>query len=146
MPLADRVGITRGRTRARFVSYIFGIFAALGTALAALGVYGVVSHSVSERRREFGVRVSLGATSRDILRDVLREGNVLALLGVAAGLLFTRQTAAWLYPFLNGRDDIYDAPLFAAIALALAATTVVAALVPALRAARVDPVTALRAE
>ena len=90
------------------------------------------------------MRISLGATSRDILRDVLREGNVLALLGVAAGLLFTRLTAWWLYPFLNGKDDIYDAPAFAAIAAALAATTVVAALVPALRATRVDPVDALR--
>jgi putative ABC transport system permease protein len=144
MPLADRMGITRGRTRARFVSFIFGIFAALGTALAALGVYGVVSHSVSERRREFGVRISLGATSRDILHDVLREGNVLALLGVAGGLLFTKETITWLYPFLNGKDDVYDAPLFAAIALALAATAVVAALVPALRATRVDPVDPLR--
>ena len=144
MPLEERWGITRGRTRARFVSFIFGIFAALGTGLAALGVYGVVSHSVSERRREFGVRISLGASSRDIIRDVLREGNVLALLGVAAGLYFTKQTVAWLLPFLNGKDDVYDAVLFAVIALALAATTIVAALVPALRATRVDPVDALR--
>lgn len=146
MPLEDRLGITRGRAGARFVSFIFGIFAALGTALAALGVYGIVSHSVRERRREFGVRISLGATPRDVIRDVLREGNVLALLGIAGGLLFTRETVAWLYPFLNGKDDVYDAPLFALIALALAATTVVAALVPAVRATTVDPVEALRNE
>jgi len=144
LPLEDRWGITDQRTAERFVALIFAIFAVLGTVLAALGVYGIVSHSVTERRREFGVRISLGATTRHVLHDVLREGNVVVLLGIAGGLFFTKQPVMWLMPFLNGKDDMYDAPLFAAIAIALMATAWVAALVPALRATRIDPVDALR--
>jgi putative ABC transport system permease protein len=146
LPLEDRWGITDQRTAERFVALIFAIFAVLGTVLAALGVYGIVSHSVTERRREFGVRISLGATTRHVLHDVLREGNVVVLLGIAGGLFFTKQPVMWLMPFLNGKDDMYDAPLFAAIAIALMATAWVAALVPALRATRIDPVDALRNE
>ena len=146
MPLDDRLGITTARTRERFVAFIFTIFAAIGTALALLGVYSIVAHSVTERRREFGVRISLGATSARILRDVLREGNLVALLGIAGGLLFTKWTAFWVIPFVNGKDDVFDAAFFALIAISLALTTVLAALIPAVHATRIDPTEALRSD
>jgi len=128
-----------------FVAALFSAFAALGIGLASLGIYGLVSHSVAERKREMGVRIALGATSRDVLRAVLREGNVLALSGVALGLLFTKYSVAWLDAF-SMEDDRYDATYFAAMAAALFIVTVLAALVPALRATRIDPVESLRSE
>ncbi|HTE44947.1 MAG TPA: FtsX-like permease family protein, partial [Gemmatimonadaceae bacterium] len=139
----ESMGLTAAREGIKFVSSLFGLFAALGVALAAFGVYGVVAHSVAERRREFGVRIALGATARDILRAVLRESAVVALAGVALGLLATK----FELPFLQVtvfEDDLYNAPLFALVAFVLAATTAAAALVPALRATRVDPTESLR--
>lgn len=145
-PLDDWFGLTVSRARGAFVAAIFSLFAILGTALVALGVFGIVAHSVNQRRQEFGVRISLGATRGHILRDVLRDGRMVALAGVALGLFATARTMSWLYYFLNGEFDINDAALFASLAAALVATALVAALVPALRATRVDPVEALRNE
>jgi putative ABC transport system permease protein len=122
---------------------MFSLFAALGVALAAFGVYGVAAHSVAERRRELGVRIALGATSRDILHAVLRESATVVLLGVAFGLLCTKYGVR-LLGNLAIEDDFFNAGLFAVVALALAATAVTAAMVPALRATRVDPTESLR--
>jgi putative ABC transport system permease protein len=135
----------RERASHDFVAAMFGTFAALAIGLAALGIYGIVTHSVAERKRELGVRIALGATPRDILRAILREGNVLALSGVAVGLLCTKYTAGWLLAF-SREDDQYDAPFFAAMAAALFIVAVLSALVPALRATRIDPVESLRSE
>ena len=140
----DAYGLTNQRARERFVALIFSTFAALGTGLAMMGVFGIVAYSVNERRREFAVRVSLGATPRIVLRTVLREGNVLVLVGTAAGLLLTKRSAPWLGTFLTGANDLYDAPLFAALALALALAVFLAALIPALRVIHADPIEALR--
>jgi putative ABC transport system permease protein len=137
--------IWRERASHDFVAAMFSTFAALAIGLAALGIYGIVTHSVAERKRELGVRIALGATSRDILRAVLREGNVLALSGVAVGLLCTKYTAGWLLAF-SREDDQYDAPLFAAMALILFIIAVIAALIPAMRATRIDAVESLRSE
>ena len=144
--LDDRLGLKVGAARDDFVAVIFGLFAALGTALVALGMFGIVAHSVVQRRQEFGVRISLGATPGHILRDVLREGRIVALSGAALGLVLTGRGMAMLYLFLNGEFDINDSLLFASIAAALVATALVAAVIPALRATRVDPVEALRGE
>ncbi|MGH9888151.1 MAG: FtsX-like permease family protein, partial [bacterium] len=108
-------------------------------------IHGIVAHSVAERTRELGVRIALGATSRNILHVVLREGNAVALAGVAVGLYFTKRSAGWLQAF-TFEDDRYDAPLFAAMAAALFLVAVLSALWPALRATRVDPVESLRSE
>jgi len=144
--LEDRAKITLTRVQQRFVRLILTIFASLGVGLAALGVYGIVSHSVNERQREFGVRISLGATPRHILRDVLREWVVLALAGVAVGLYLSRTSVGWLGLFLVNWDDFYNPVLFAAMSLMLCVTALLAALAPAWRATRVDPVDALRNE
>jgi len=143
--MEDALGVTDVLWRTRFLALVFTLFAALGVALAAFGVYGVVAHSAAERRREIGVRIALGASARDVLRAMLRESLVVALAGTAAGLLCTKY-GVMLLKSVALEDDIYNAWLFALVALVLGATTVVAAMVPALRATRVDPTESLRNE
>jgi putative ABC transport system permease protein len=135
----------RERQSKRFVAALFSFFAAMGLGLAAFGVYGVVAHSVAERRRELGVRIALGASSRDILRAVLRESVAIALVGIALGLLATKRTAPMLVAFAIP-DDVYNAPLFAGAALILLGAAAASAFVPAMRATRVDPTESLRSE
>jgi putative ABC transport system permease protein len=139
------LGYAVPRANHEFVAAIFGTFAALALLLASLGIYGLVSYSVADRRREIGVRIALGASSRSVLGAILREGNALALSGVAFGLLLTKYTAGWLTAF-SMEDDQYDAAFFGVMAIILFAITLLAALVPALRATRIDPVEALRSE
>jgi putative ABC transport system permease protein len=134
------------RERHDFASSLFSAFALVGVGLVAIGVFGIVTHSIEERRRELAVRISLGATARDILHALLREGNVLILSGVALGLLLIKPSIFWLSAFIDDETDPYNALLFAAIAVGLFALAVVAAYIPALRATRIDPVEALRHE
>jgi putative ABC transport system permease protein len=143
--MEESMGLLRLRESHNFIADVFQLFTILALGLAALGIYGVVAHSVAERKREFGVRIALGADTRQILRAVLREGNAVALGGVAVGLLCTKYTVSWLYAFSFDGDQ-YDAPLFAAMATVLFIVAIVAALGPALRATRIDPVEAMRAE
>jgi ABC-type antimicrobial peptide transport system permease subunit len=144
-PMEQALGIARLRSSHNFVAAMFALFAALAIGMASLGVYGVVAHSVAERRRELGVRIAFGATPRNILNVVLREGNAIALAGIALGLLFTKYDASWLNAFI-AEDDEYSALLFAAMGAWLFAVTVFAAMIPAWQATRVDPVEALRSE
>jgi ABC-type antimicrobial peptide transport system permease subunit len=113
--------------------------------LAAIGLYGVMSYAVTMRTREIGLRVALGADRRAVLMLVLREVAVLAALGIAIGLPggygLGRVVESQLFG-LNARDPL----TFGVATLALVATAFVAGLIPALRAARVDPMTALRCE
>ncbi|MDB4908818.1 MAG: hypothetical protein JWO05_3602 [Gemmatimonadetes bacterium] len=141
----DAMGITRARDVTRFMAWMFTFFGTLGVALAAFGVYGVVAHSVAERRRELGVRLALGATSGDILHAVLRESAVVALAGIALGLLATKYGVQLLDAFA-WPDDLYNAFLFAGTALVMFATVAGSAWLPALRATRIDPAESLRAE
>ena len=143
--MEDALGLSEIRESHNFIARVFMLFTALALGLASLGIYGVVSHSVAERRRELGVRIALGADARLVLRAVLREGNAVALGGVALGLLFTKYTMRWLTAF-SFYGDQYDAPLFAVMAAVLFLVAVAAALVPAMRATQIDPVEALRAE
>jgi ABC-type antimicrobial peptide transport system permease subunit len=144
MSMAENLGIVQGIQNARFVASLFILFAAIGVSLAAFGVYGVVAHAVAERRRELGVRVALGATPRDILSAVLRETVVVALSGAAGGLLLTKYGVALLGDIAS--VDLYNAPLFAVVATGIVGVAAVSALVPALRATRIDPTESLRAE
>ena len=135
--------VARSAAPRRFVMRILGAFALAALALAALGLYGVVAHSVGQRTREIGIRMALGATPRDIARLVLVGGSGLIAFGLAAGLLgafgATRFLAAILYEVRPG-----DPASLAAAAAVLAAAALAAHWFPARRAARLDPVTALR--
>jgi predicted lysophospholipase L1 biosynthesis ABC-type transport system permease subunit len=144
-PLEEAVGLRGMRQSYDFVAQIFALFTVIAVGLAALGIYGIVAHSVVERRRELGVRIALGASTRAVLGAVLREGNAIALAGLAFGLLLTKYTVQWLRAF-SLENDQYDATLFAAMAVILFAVAAIAALVPAFRATRIDPVDAIRSE
>jgi putative ABC transport system permease protein len=129
----------------RFTMVLVGLFAAAALLLAAVGLYGLMSYSVSHRTHEIGVRMTLGAARSDVLRMVLGSGFKLVLVGVAAGIVGALATSRLLASFLF--DVRPSDPLtFAAVALLLAAIAMLASLVPALRATRVDPMIALRNE
>ena len=142
-PLADRV--SGSISEPRFLAFIVGLFAALAVILAAVGVYGLMSYAVTERRTEIGVRLALGAGSRQIFALVLGDGLRLALAGMVVGLA----GALALTPLV--RSMLFSVPAtdpvtFVATALGLAAIATVATILPARRAMRIDPIRTLRGE
>ena len=128
----------------RFGTTLLGVFAAIALVIAAIGVYGVVSYSVAQRRGELGIRIALGAQGGDIYATVLRSSLLAVAVGTAVGIgaaiAGTRALAAFLYG-ISPLDGI----AFAAAAGALLAAAVVASLIPARRAARLDPAASMRA-
>lgn len=143
--MLDRFGFAAQVAASNFIGGLFTVFAMIGLSLVSIGMYGIVAHSVAERKRELAVRISLGASARHILHAVLREGNVLLLAGMALGLLLAKYIVGWLGAFSWGWD-IYNAPLYAVVGMFLFGVATLAAYVPALRATRIDPVDALRHE
>ena len=143
--MEEHLGLVQARQSHDFVASVFTLFAVLAIGLAAIGIYGIVNHSVAERKREIGVRLALGASPRSIIHAVLRDGNVMALAGVAIGLYLTKRSVGWLHAFSREGDE-YDVVLFAIVAAALFTVAVVSAMGPALRATRIDPVESLRSE
>lgn len=131
--------------RPRFAAVLIAIFAAAATFLACVGVYGVVSHRVRLRFAEFGVRMSLGATRRDIVGLVFGRALRAAMLGTLAGLTISAVAARTLQSVLFGVTPA-DIPTFAVAVVIMAAVSAVACIVPALRAAAADPCQALRSE
>jgi predicted permease len=129
----------------RLVARLFGLFGALGLMLACVGLYGLLSYSVTLRTREIGIRTALGAQRRDVLVLVLRQGLVLVIagvtLGAAAATCVTRLVASLLYGVRP--TDPFTFALTAALLIAIG---LVASSLPARRATRVDPMTALRCE
>jgi putative ABC transport system permease protein len=126
-------------------AYLLGVFGVLSLVLAVVGVYGVMSYTVSQRTRELGVRIALGAGQRDVLRLVVGQAAALAGAGILAGLalalVVTRLVGNLLFE-VSARDPL----TFVLIPLVLAAAAVLASLWPAWRATRVDPTVALRAD
>ena len=123
----------------------FTAVAVLTLALAAVGVYGLISYSVAQRTREIGIRVALGAQPRQVLGRIMREGLLLASAGIAIGLGAAALAGRALSRFLFGVSAA-DAPTFAAVAALLLAVALLASYLPSRRALRVDPIAALRTE
>ena len=131
------------RSQPRFTMFLLGGFSGVALALAVIGIYGVLSYSVAQRRQEFGIRLALGAGRDDILRLVVRHGFLLALTGVTAGLIasiaLTRLMASLLYKV--GTHDVTTFALTSAVLLAIA---LAASYIPARRATKVNPIEALK--
>jgi putative ABC transport system permease protein len=129
----------------RFALTLMGIFSGVALLLAAIGVYGILSYSVSQRTREFGIRMALGATTGAVRRRVLAQGAALAGGGLIAGLLGTFWLSKLLQSMVFG-VSVTDPIIFALVTLCLALVALAAGYVPARRATRVTPMQALREE
>ena len=129
--------------RQRFSTMLLGVFAGLALVLAAVGIYGVMSYSVAQRTREFGIRIALGAQRGDVLKMTVMQGLKLVSIGVAIGLaaafVLTRVMASLLFG-VSATDPV----TFLSISFVLIAVAAFASFIPALRATRIDPMVALR--
>jgi ABC-type antimicrobial peptide transport system permease subunit len=122
-----------------------GVLAGFALLLAAVGIYGLMAYSVTQRTQEMGIRVALGAGPRDILKLVVGQGMRLTLAGVAAGVLVSLALTRLLASLLLGVHAI-DMTVFTAAALVLVAAAFLACYLPARRATQVDPIVVLRSE
>lgn len=137
--------LTRQRASTRSVAYLMGVFAVLALSLAALGLYGVIVYAVGQLTHEIGIRVAIGATRRDVVTMVMKPAAIIIGVGLGVGLvgsiIGTRFAQSLLYEV-----DPLDGTTFVGAALGLTAIALMASYLPARRAARVDPVNALRHE
>jgi putative ABC transport system permease protein len=142
-PFADILG---GETQSwKLGATMFSVFGLLALALAAIGLYSVIAYSVAQRSHELGVRVALGAQMRDVVRLVVNEGMMLAMVGVGLGAVLALLVGRWVRPLLF-RESPYDPVVFLAVTVLLLGVAGLASFLPARRAAAVDPMRALRTE
>lgn len=132
-------------SKERFSMMLLGFFGAFSLLLAAVGIYGVISYSVGQQTREIGIRMALGARRESVFRGVLGHGLRLAAVGIGLGVVAALGVGQTLTSYLYG-VKAYDPVTFIAVALVLAAVAVIAGLLPARRAASIDPMQALRTE
>ena len=137
--------ISRSTSRQRFNMLLMTVFGCSALLLAAIGVYGLMAYSVQQRTQEIGIRMALGAESGDVRRMVISEGMRFALAGVAVGLAASFALARLIAAFLFGVTS-WDPVVFSVVPVLLTVVSLVAIWLPALRATRIDPVTALRYE
>src|SRR5882724_372691 len=140
-----RTLVKQSLTQPQLYLTLFSLFALLALLLASIGLYGLIAYSVAQRTREFGIRFALGAQVRDVLRLVLSQGARLTAFGLVLGLLAAAGVARLMQTLLF-RTTAYDLVVFGAVVFVLALIALLAALLPALRAAKADPVAALRDE
>jgi len=140
----DRV-VDDSISQRRFNMLLLAVFAATALVMAAVGIYGVLAYAVSRRTREIGIRMALGAQTRDVLRLIGREGFVLVLTGIGIGLAGALALTRLMSSLLFGVSPT-DATTFALVPALLAGVALAACYLPARRAARVDPTVALRFE
>jgi ABC-type antimicrobial peptide transport system permease subunit len=131
--------------RTSFTLVMLGIAGAMSIALGVIGIYGVLSYTVSQRRREIGIRLALGAQRDNVLGMVLGSGARMALAGVAIGVLVALALTRWMNSLLFG-VSAHDPLTFAMVAVVLFSVALMACWIPARRATRVDPMVALRYE
>jgi putative ABC transport system permease protein len=129
----------------RSLAEALGFFGALALLLAAIGLYGTMSHAVGRRTREIGIRLALGAQRTDMLWMVLREASLQVVAGIVVGVLIARAAARLIASILFG-VGVADPPTFAAAILVMTATALAASYLPARRATRIDPAVSLRYE
>jgi putative ABC transport system permease protein len=141
--MADIVAESLGSER--FSTVLLTLFAALALLLAAIGIFGVLSYSVSQRTRELGIHMAMGASGQRVLTMVVRQGMVPVLLGVGVGLAGALGLTRFLASQVHGVPTT-DPLVFSGVALVLLVVALAASFVPARRATRVDPMNALRCE
>jgi putative ABC transport system permease protein len=144
-PVPMSVWIGNSLYAARMGAILLGIFAGLALVLASIGLYGVMSFSVSQRTRELGIRMALGARGRDVFRIVLQQGFALVVCGVVLGLIVSLAVSRLLASFLYGIKPT-DGLTFAVIPIVLTIVALIACYIPARRATKVDPLVALKYE
>jgi putative ABC transport system permease protein len=137
--------VSNSISRPRLYAVLLGIFAAVATVLAAVGMYGVMAYGVAQRTREIGIRMALGAQRADVMRLVGRQGLVLTGVGLAIGLVAAAVATRYLESFLFGLTPL-DPSTFVGVSLIFAIIAMFASYVPARRATNVDPLMAIRYE
>ena len=138
--------VARSISQPRFYMMLLSMFAGLALALAAIGIFGVLSYAVAQRTREIGIRMALGAHHGSVLGLIVRDAMLMTSGGVVVGLTAALLLTEWLVAQLLFETSPHDPATFVLVAAVLALVSLLAAYIPARRATRVDPIVALRGE